>query len=124
VQIGDQPHQTTNLGTNLEPSEKERIVDLLKRNADLLAWHPRDMPRIDESVITHKLSLFPNVKSVSQRKRRLGEERRKAVDEEVRKLREARFITEIECPTWLANIVMVKRANRKWRMCVDFHRSQ
>jgi hypothetical protein len=93
VQIGDQPHQTTNLGTNLEPSEEEMVVELLKRNADLFAWHPKDMSGIDESVITHKLSLFSNVKPVSQRKRRLGEERRKAVDEEVRKLKEARFIT-------------------------------
>jgi hypothetical protein len=93
VQIGDQPHQTTNLGTNLKPSEEERVVELLKRNADLFAWHPKDMSGIDESVITHKLSLFSNVKPVSQRKRRLGEERRKAVDEEVRKLKEARFIT-------------------------------
>ena len=23
-------------------------------------------------------------------------------------------------PDWLANIVMVKKANRNWRMCVDF----
>ena len=23
-------------------------------------------------------------------------------------------------PDWLANIVMVKKANRRWRMCVDF----
>ena len=23
-------------------------------------------------------------------------------------------------PDWLANVVMVKKASRKWRMCVDF----
>ena len=23
-------------------------------------------------------------------------------------------------PDWLANVVMVKKVNRKWRMCVDF----
>ena len=23
-------------------------------------------------------------------------------------------------PDWLANVVMVKKANRKWRICVDF----
>ena len=23
-------------------------------------------------------------------------------------------------PDWLANVVMVKKANRRWRMCVDF----
>ncbi|MCI56856.1 hypothetical protein A2U01_0078107, partial [Trifolium medium] len=79
---GDQSHQTTNLGTNLEPSEEERIVELLKRNADLFAWHPKGIPGIDEGIITHKLSLSPNAKPVSQRKRKLGDERRKAVDEE------------------------------------------
>jgi hypothetical protein len=42
------------------------------------------------------------------------------VDEEVRKLKEAGFITEIKYPSWLVNVVMVKKANGKWRMCVDF----
>ena len=23
-------------------------------------------------------------------------------------------------PEWLANVVLVKKANRKWRMCMDF----
>ena len=40
--------------------------------------------------------------------------------EEVRKLQEAEFIRKVYYPNWLANIVMVKKANRKWRMCVDF----
>ena len=30
------------------------------------------------------------------------------------------FIREFFYPEWLANVVMVKKANRKWRMCVDF----
>ena len=30
------------------------------------------------------------------------------------------FIKELYYPKWLANIVMVKKANGKWRMCVDF----
>ncbi|MCH90938.1 gag-pol polyprotein, partial [Trifolium medium] len=94
VLIGEMPHQVTNLGTALEPSEEEHIVSLLRRNIDLFAWHPSDTSGISESIITHKLSLFPNVKPVSQRKRRLDEKRRKAVDEEVRKLKEAGFITE------------------------------
>ncbi|MCI89167.1 gag-pol polyprotein, partial [Trifolium medium] len=41
------------------------------------------MSGIDESIITHKLSLCQNAKPVSQKKRKLGDERRKAVDEEV-----------------------------------------
>ncbi|MCI33194.1 hypothetical protein A2U01_0054410, partial [Trifolium medium] len=61
ILIGEMPHQVTNLGTALELSEEERIITLLKRNLDLFAWHPSDMPGISEGIITHKLSLFPNV---------------------------------------------------------------
>ena len=30
------------------------------------------------------------------------------------------FIQEVYYPNWLANVILVKRANGKWRMCVDF----
>ena len=40
--------------------------------------------------------------------------------EEVRKLLEAGFIQEVYYPDWLANVVMVRKNNGKWRMCVDF----
>ena len=30
------------------------------------------------------------------------------------------FIREIYYPDWLANVVMVKKDNGKWRMCVNF----
>ena len=42
------------------------------------------------------------------------------MDEEVNRLQEARFISEIKYPTWLANTVLVKKASEKWRMCVDY----
>ena len=40
--------------------------------------------------------------------------------DEVNKLLIANFIREVYHPEWLANIVMVKKANGKWRMCVDY----
>lgn len=40
--------------------------------------------------------------------------------DEVNKLLEASFIREVYYPDWLANVVLVKKANGKWRMCVDF----
>ena len=48
------------------------------------------------------------------------QERDKAIAEKVRELLEAGFIREVYYPDWLANMVMVKKANGKWRMCVDF----
>ena len=32
----------------------------------------------------------------------------------------AKFIREVYYPDWLANVVMVKKTNGKWRICVDF----
>ena len=40
--------------------------------------------------------------------------------DEVNKLLTAHFIKEVYYPKWLANAIMVKKANKKWRMCVDF----
>ena len=120
VAIGPHPHQSTKIGTSLVPSEEEDLIDLLRKNLDLFAWAPSDMPDIDPRIACHHLDVNPMVKPIVQRKRKMGEERRKAVDEEVKRLQEARFISEIKYPTWLANTVLVKKASGKWRMCVDY----
>ena len=33
---------------------------------------------------------------------------------------DAGFIREVTYPTWLSNVVMVKKSNGKWRMCIDY----
>jgi hypothetical protein len=38
----------------------------------------------------------------------------------VKILLSAGVIREVKYPEWLANTVMVKKANGKWRMCIDF----
>ena len=40
--------------------------------------------------------------------------------EEVERLLIAGIIQEVYYPEWVANVVMVKKSNGKWRMCVDF----
>ncbi|XP_058099689.1 uncharacterized protein LOC131244036 [Magnolia sinica] len=39
---------------------------------------------------------------------------------EVSKLLGAGFIEEIHYPDWIANVVLMKKANGKWRVCVDY----
>ena len=43
-----------------------------------------------------------------------------AVRVEVNKLKQAGAIKDIFYPKWLANIVVVKKKNGKWRVCMDF----
>ena len=78
------------------------------------------MPGIDLGVITHRLNICPSFKPVRQKKWVFAPERDKAIKEEVQKLMAAKFIQEVYYPDWLANVVMVKKPNGKWRMCVDF----
>ena len=78
------------------------------------------MPGIDPSVITHRLNVYPSFKPVHQKKRVSTPELDNAIKEEVQKLTTAKFIREFYYPDWSANVVMVKKANSKLRMCVDF----
>ncbi|GAU29723.1 hypothetical protein TSUD_264590 [Trifolium subterraneum] len=66
IQIGEAPHELTNLRTHLDEGEKEKIITILRENVDLFAWKPSNMPGIDESIITHKLAIPPNSKPVDQ----------------------------------------------------------
>ena len=43
-----------------------------------------------------------------------------AVKSEVQRLKEAGVIRKIYFPKWLANTVVVKKKNGKWRVYVDF----
>nr|XP_025616499.1 uncharacterized protein LOC112708784 [Arachis hypogaea] len=120
VALTDDPSKFTFIGISMDDEARIKITNFLRANADLFAWTSGDMPGISPSVITHKLAVSPAARPVSQKKRNLGSEKRSASMTEVNKLLEAKFIREIRFTTWLANIVMVKKNNGKWRMCVDF----
>jgi hypothetical protein len=96
------------------------LVDFLRANADIFAWSPSDMPGIPREVAERSLDILPQSRAVQQRLCRFNEERRRAIGAELRKLLEAGFIKEVFHPTWLANPVLVKKKNGKWRMCVDY----
>ena len=114
------PEKFTRIGTSMEEKTKQDLVQFLRENNDVFAWSHEDMLGIDPSVITHRLNVYPSSKPVRQKKRVFAHERDNAIKEEVQKLTTAQFIREVYYPDWLANVVMVKKANGKWRMCVDF----
>ena len=104
----------------MKEKAKKDIIQFLRKSINVFAWSHDDMPGIDPNVITHWLNVYPSSKPVRQKKRVFAPERDKAIKEEVQKLTTAQFIWEVYYPNWLANVVMVKKANSKWRMCVDF----
>ncbi|KAK8923898.1 hypothetical protein KSP39_PZI019097 [Platanthera zijinensis] len=78
------------------------------------------MSGIDPDVACHHLNVDPNFTPVQQKKRDATTKLADLIREEVSKLLKANFIREIQYPTWISNVVMVKKPGGKWRMCVDF----
>ena len=118
--VEDEITKTTRIGTTLSPEMRTKLIQFLKENIDVFAWSHEDMSGISPKVIQHKLNVNPKKRLVQQRRRAFNPERDQAVTEEVTKLLVAGFIREVYYPNWLANIVLVKKANGKWRMCMDF----
>jgi hypothetical protein len=67
------------------------------------------MPGIPREVAEHSLDILPHSSAVQQWPCRFDEERRRAIGVELRKLLEAGFIKDVFHPTWLANLVLVKK---------------
>ncbi|XP_068498240.1 uncharacterized protein [Phaseolus vulgaris] len=108
------------LGRLRSQEEQDEVAAVISRHLDAFAWSASDMPGIDPDFLSHYLTMDPKVRPVRQRRRKFNKERRLVVQEETKQLLSVGHIREIQYPEWLANVVLVKKANGKWRMCVDF----
>ncbi|XP_023880001.1 uncharacterized protein LOC111992366 [Quercus suber] len=109
----EESNKTTRIGMTLSPEMRTKLVQFLKENLNVFAWNHEDMPGIPPEVIQHRLNVDPERKPVKQRRRVFAPERDQAVTDEVNKLLDAGFIREVYYPDWLANVVLVKKANGK-----------
>ena len=120
VSLDDDPEHLAYIGSKLAKDLKSLLTQFLRQNRDVFAWKQVDMGGIDPTVITHRLNTNPSFKPVKQKCRSFAPERQKVINEEVGKLLQAGAIREVGYPEWLANVVLVKKANGKWRLCIDF----
>ena len=78
------------------------------------------MPGVPTEFAENKLHVRADAKPVKQPLRRLSEEKRRIVGEEIARLLAVGFIMEMFFPEWLANPVLVLKKKKKWRMCIDY----
>ncbi|KAK0571192.1 hypothetical protein LWI29_012293 [Acer saccharum] len=115
-----EPDKTVKIGARLTERVKRDMTNLLKEYKEIFAWCHEDMPGIDRSVISHNLAVNEKCKPVVQKRRSFNPERSAAIKKKVLKLLAAGSIREVKYPEWVANVVLVKKKNSQWRMCVDF----
>ncbi|KAK7252600.1 hypothetical protein RIF29_36664 [Crotalaria pallida] len=75
---------------------------------------------LNPKLVTHNLAVRADVTPVKQSPRKFSQKIEKAIKDEVEKLLKGHFIKPIQHPSWLANIVRVKKKNGKIRCSVDF----
>ena len=119
IQLDDHEHLAY-VGCKLAEDLRSLLIRFLKQNKDVFAWKQEDMGGIDPIIITHKLSVSQSFKPVMQKRRSFAPERQKTINEEVGKLLQAGAIREVKYPEWLADVVLIKKENDKWRLCIDF----
>jgi hypothetical protein len=116
----DIAEQKVLLGSQLSEEQEKNLLRFLFNNKDVFAWSANDLCGVNKDVIEHSLNVDPSFRPRKQRLRKMSDDKAEGARDEVKRLLSAGVIREVKYPEWLANTVMVKKANDKWRMCIDF----
>ncbi|GJU00118.1 reverse transcriptase domain-containing protein [Tanacetum coccineum] len=124
----------------LSKQNKEKLVSLLKRHKQALAWKTTDITGICPSFYKHKIQLLDEKKPVVQKQRRLNPNMQKVVKKEIVKLLDSEIIYPIADSPWVSPIHCVPKkggitvvTNEKdelvptrtvtgWRVCIDYRK--
>jgi hypothetical protein len=108
------------LGSQLSDEQEKTLLRFLFNNKDVFAWTTNDLCGVNRDVIEHTLNVDPSFRPRKQRLRKMSDDKSEGARNKVKRLLSVGVIREVTYPEWLANTVMVKKANGKWRMCIDF----
>ena len=117
--VPDQPREIM-IGSSLSPDERSGLIDLLRSYLDVFAWSYKDMPDLDPTIVQHHLPILPHARPVKQKLRRLHPRWSLLVKEEIQKQLNVGFLSIVDYPEWLANVVPIPKKDGKVRVCVDF----
>jgi hypothetical protein len=116
----DIAEQRVLLGSQLSDDQEKTLLRFLFNNKDVFACSANDLCGVNRDVIEHSLNVDPSFRPRKQRLLKISEDKAEGAQNEVKRLLNAGVIREVKYLEWVANTVMVKKANGKWRMCIDF----
>jgi hypothetical protein len=104
------------LGSQLFGEQEKALLRFLFNNKDVFAWTTNDLCSVNRDVIENSLNVDPSFRPRKQRLRKMSKDKAEGARNEVKRLLSAGVIIEVTYLEWLANTVMVKKTNGKWRM--------
>jgi hypothetical protein len=103
------PNQIVLINKHLTEEKEAKLLSCLNHNKDIFAWSALDLVGVSHSIIEHGLSIDPSGRPKKQKLFKMSDEKTEATRAELHRLLKAKFIEPIDYPTWLANVVMVKK---------------
>jgi hypothetical protein len=116
----DIAEQKVLLGSQLSDEQEKTLLRFLFNNKDVFAWSANDLFGVNRDIIEHSLNVDPSFRPRKQRLQKMSDDKAEGARNKVKRLLSVGVIREVTYLEWLANTVMVKKANGKWRMCIDF----
>jgi hypothetical protein len=107
----DIAEQKVLLGSQLSDEQEKTLLRFLFNNKDVFAWTANDLCGVNRDVIEHSLNVEPSFIPRKERLRKMSDDKVEGARNEVKRLLSAGVIREVTYLEWLANTVMVKKAN-------------
>jgi hypothetical protein len=108
----DIAEQKVLLGSQLSDEQEKTLLRFLLNNKDVFAWTANDLYGVNRDIIEHSLNVDLSFRPRKQRLRKMSDDKAEGARNEVKRLLSAGVIREITYTEWLANTVMVKKANK------------
>ena len=128
------------LSTKLTENEEQRLLEILRKYKEAIAWSIEDLKGISPSICMHKILLNDDAKTSVEQQRRLNPVMKDVVRKEVLKWLNAGFIYAISDSPWVSPVHVVPkkggftvirnerneliptRTVTGWRVCIDYRK--
>ena len=128
------------ISTALTESEEKKLLKILRKYKEAIAWSIEDLKGISPSICMHKILLNDNAKTSIEHQRRLNPVMKEVVRKEVLKWLNVGFIYAISNSSWVSPVHVVPkkggftvirnernkliptRTVTGWRVCIDYRK--
>ena len=95
------------ISTALTESEEQKLLEILRKYKEAIAWSIEDLKGISPSICMHKILLNDNAKTSIEHQRRLNPVMKEVVRKEVLKWLNVGFIYAISDSSWVSPVHVV-----------------